>query len=107
MDDEPAVAKRLTVQDLSVEQLEALCEAADRAVRDFVLTQINPRFVDDLDVAVDVDGSGPVTIVVDVSLSLKPSAGKVDVKRLVDAAGDRAFQAVEDRLRDFPCRSRN
>jgi hypothetical protein len=98
-------AKSLGVRNLTTEQLGDVCEIADRAVRDFVFSKVKPRLVEDLEVAVDAEGSGPVTIVVDVSLSLKPSAGRIDVKRLVDEAGERAVQAVEDKLREISCKS--
>jgi len=99
--------KRLGVHNLSKRQLENLCEIADSTVRAFVFSRVKPRLVEDLEVVVDAEGSGPVTVMVDVILTLKPSAGKVDVGRLVDEAGDQAVQAIESKLKEFSCRSRN
>ncbi len=86
--------------------MEELCEIAEKAAREQILTKVPLQRIIDLNVTVDIEGSKPVTVNVDVEITLSPLMKDYDVQRLVDEAKDRAFAAVEKYLRELACKSK-
>jgi len=91
---------------LTPEQVEKLCEIAERAAREYILSKVPLQRIYDLDVTVDVSGSKPITVNVDVGITLSPLMKNYDVQQLAIEAKDEAFSAVEKYLREIACKSR-
>lgn len=84
--------------------MEELCEIAERAARKRILTEVPLKRVADIDVTVDIEGSKPVTVNVDVEITLSPLMKDYDVQKLANEAKDSAFAAVEKYLRELACK---
>ncbi len=61
--------------------------------------------IEKLNITVETKGTKPVTILVDVDISLSPLMKNYDVKRLVHQAVKEAFTVAERYLGDLKCRS--
>ena len=93
------------IPELTLEQVEELCERAEQAARDYVLSQVSTGRIATLDVLVDAEGTKPVTVNVDVNVFLSPIMKDFDVDSLTKEAKNQAFIAIEDYLRDLKCKS--
>jgi len=91
---------------LTPEQVEKLCEIAEGAARECILSKVPLQRIYDLDVTVDVSGSKPITVNVDVGITLSPLMKNYDVQQLAIEAKEEAFSAVEKYLREIACKSR-
>lgn len=101
------MAEEIGLPKLSLGQVVKVCEVAEVAARNFILSKVSKQKIVDLDITVDVITSKPLIVNVDVDVALSPLAGEVDVDRLVDQAVDRALQAAEGKLREFSvCKSK-
>ncbi len=85
------------------DQLEEICEIAERAVRSYVLSKVSPQRIASLDVAVDVEKEDQLVVTIDVSLELSPLLKDYDVQNLVNEAVEHALSSVEERLRASKC----
>lgn len=94
------------IPELTSEQLEKLCEIAEKAARQQILKEVSLQRITDLNVIVDIEGSKPVTVNVDVKIILSPLMRNYDVQRLVNEAKDRAFKAIEEYLGKLVCKSK-
>jgi len=97
--------EEIGISDLTVEQLEKLCEIAEKAARDYVLSKVSARRISTLDVTVDTEGSKPVTVNVEVEIMLSPLMKKFDVEKLTKEAIETAFAAIKEYLRELSCKS--
>ena len=89
----------LGIPELSTEQIEILCAAAEEEARKWVLSKVSPKMVDRLDISVEAEGSKPIEVSVEINLQLTPEAKDVDAQTLVNEATDAAHKAVEKYLR--------
>ena len=87
------------IPELSTEQTENLCSAAENAARKHVLGKVSSKLVDRLDISVEAEGHEPLKVTVEIDLALKPKAKGVDVDALVKEATTEAHSAVEKYLR--------
>jgi hypothetical protein len=94
------------IPELTAEQVEKLCEIGEKAARDYITSKISVRRISALDITIDVEGAKPVTVNVEIEIVLSPLMKNYDVNRLVDEAKQRAFNAIEDYLRDIACKSK-
>jgi len=94
------------IPELTAEQVEKLCEIGEKAARDYITSKISVRRISALDITIDVEGARPVTVNVEIEIVLSPLMKGYDVNRLVDEAKQRAFNAIEDYLRDIACKSK-
>lgn len=94
------------IPELTAEQVEKLCEIGEKAARDYITSKISVRRISALDITIDVEGARPVTVNVEIEIVLSPLMKGYDVNRLVDEAKQRAFNAIEDYLRDIVCKSK-
>ena len=94
------------IPELTAEQVEKLCEIGEKAARDYITSKISVRRISALDITIDVEGARPVTVNVEIEIVLSPLMKNYDVNRLVDEAKQRAFNAIEDYLRDIACKSK-
>lgn len=92
------------IPELSIEQLEELCERAERAAREHVLSKIPKKRVYTLDVTIDAEGTKPLKVNIDVAIVLSPLMKDFDVEALTKEATERAFAQIEEYLRETTCK---
>ena len=99
------ILEEIGIAELTVEQLEKLCEKGEQAARTYVLSRVQERRISALDITVDTEGSKPVTVNVEVEIALSPLMKKFDVGSLAKEATEKAFQAINEYLRELSCKS--
>jgi acid phosphatase class B len=90
---------------LTSEQVEELCEIAENAARKYILSKTPMRQISVLDITVDIEGTKPVTVNVDIELDLLHEMKGYNVKKLADEATQQAFASIEKHLRKIACKS--
>ena len=91
---------------LTPEQVEKLCEMGEKAAREYVLSKVPLRKISDLDVTLEISGLKPITVNIDLRITLSPLMKGYDVQKLADEAKEKAFLAVEEYLRKLTCKSK-
>ncbi len=94
------------IPELTAEQVEKLCEVAEEAARRHILSKVPMRRISDFDITVEVEGLKPLNVIVDVNLELSPLMRNYDAEKLVEEAVKKAFNAVDNYLRELSCRSK-
>jgi len=97
--------EEIGISDLTVEQLEKLCEIGEKAARDHILSRVSARRISTLDITVDTEGSKPLTVNIEVEVTLSPLMKNFDVERLTNEATGKAFAAIDEYLREISCKS--
>ncbi len=97
--------EEIGISELTSEQVETLCAIAEQAARDHVLSKVHSGRVSVLNITVDTKGSKPVTVNVEVEITLSSSMRNYDVRKLADEATKQAFEEVEVYLRSLKCKS--
>lgn len=92
--------------ELTDEQIEELCLIAEEAARRYILRRVPLKRVEDLNVSVEVEGVKPLTLTVEVDVSLSNLMKGFDVQGLVNGAVKAAFASAEGCLRELSCRLR-
>jgi len=95
----------LGIPELTSEQIEELCLIAERAAREHVLSKVPSKKIETLDISAEAEGTKPVALKVDVTVTLSPSIRDFDVQKLVDEAVKEAFISAEKHLREIACHS--
>ena len=93
------------IPELTLEQVEELCERAEQAAREYVLSKVSTSRIATLDVTVDAEGTKPITVNVEVTVVLSPLMKDFDVETLTKEATKRAFAQIEEYLRELECKS--
>ncbi len=93
------------IAELTLEQIEELCERAEQVAREYVLSKISTGRITILDVLVSAEGTKPVTVEVDVKVVLSPLMKDFDVEALTKETRNRAFAIIEENLRELMCKS--
>ena len=83
----------------TTDEIERICEAAQDAARNHLLSKVSVKQVSDLDVMVEAVGDKPLVVYVDVAIEL--TSGNQDLGPLVDEATDIAFAAAEAKAREL------
>lgn len=89
--------------ELSPSHIEKLCTIAEEAARQHILSRVPAKLVEKLDVTVEVEGFWPLTLTVEVELSLSPMMQSMDVEKLANEAVKEAFKSAENYLRELKC----
>ena len=89
----------LGIPELTSEQIEELCAAAENAARKHVLSKVSAKLVEKLNISVEAEGTKPVKVTVEIDLALSPQAEALDQKNLVEEAVQEAFKASENYMR--------
>jgi len=97
--------EEIGIPELTTEQLEELCETAEKAAREYILSKIPPRRISVLNITIDTEGSKPITVNVDVEVTLSLLMKNYDVKKLASEATKKAFVSIEMYLRKLECKS--
>ena len=85
--------------DLTSEQTETLCSTAEEAARKHILLKVSFKMVEKLDISVEVEGTKPVNVTVEVDLVLSPKMKDFDANALANDAVKKALEAIEIYLR--------
>jgi hypothetical protein len=91
----------LGIPELTTQQIELLCSTAEDTARKYVLTRVAGKSVERLDVSVEVEGTKPVNVTVEVSLVLSPQAKDVNAETVAKEAVEKAQSAAEKFLRNL------
>ena len=83
----------------TTDEIERICEAAQDAARNHLLSKVSVKQVSDLDVTVEAVGDKPLLVYVDVAIEL--TSGNQDLEPLVDEATYIAFSAAETKAREL------
>ena len=94
------------IPELTLEQVQELCERAEQAARAFVLHEVSTGRIATLDVSVDAEGTKPLNVNVDVTVVLSPLMKDFDVEELAQEATKCAFAIIEEYLRELSCKSK-
>jgi len=97
--------EEIGIPELTTEQVEELCDTAEKAARGYILSKIPPGRISVLNITVDTEGSKPITVNVDVEVTLSPLMKNYDVKKLASEATKKAFMSIETYLRKLACKS--
>ena len=96
--------EEIGLPELTVEQLEELCEIGEKAARDYVLSKIPSRRISNFDVTVTTEGNKAVNVYIDIELELSPLMKDFNVKELTNEAVQKGFAAIEEYLRGISCK---
>jgi len=97
--------EEIGIPDLTSEQVEELCEIAEKAAREYILSKVPPRRISVLNITVDTEGTKPITVNVNVEITLSPLMKDYNVKKLTQEATKIAFDSIEKYLRELTCKS--
>lgn len=97
--------EEIGIPELTSEQMEELCEIAEEAAREHILSKVPSRRVSALNICVSTQGTKPVTVSVDVEVTLSPIMKDYNVKKLTGEATEKAFESIEKYLRKLACKS--
>lgn len=92
------------IPSLSLEETEELCKIAESSARRFILSKLPSSKISDLNVTVDLEGTKPVTVNVEVEITLSPQVEGINVQKLADEAVRNAFLSIEEHLRKLTCK---
>jgi len=98
--------EEIRIPKLTSKQVEELCEIGEKAARDYISSKISHRRVSALDITIDAEGAKPITVNVDIEIVLSPLMKNYDAKGLVNEAKQKAFNAIEEYLRNVTCKSK-
>ena len=85
--------------ELTAEQIELLCQTAEDAARKHILSKVQGKNIDRLDISIEAEGTKPVDVAVEIDLLLSKQAQSVDAEALVKEAVNAAHRAAENFLR--------
>lgn len=91
--------EELGIPDLTTEQIETLCSTAEDAARKHILSKVPLKMVEKLNISVEVEGTKPVNVTVEVDLALSPKMKDFDANSLANTAVKKALEASETYLR--------
>lgn len=98
--------EEIGIPELTEEQMQTLSEIAEKAARDHILSKVPQRKISVLDIVVETVGSKPVTVAVDIELVLSPLMKTYNAEKLANEATEKAFEAIEQCLRELTCKSK-
>lgn len=97
--------KEIGIPELSMEQIENICQIAEENVRNFILSKVPLRRISSFDVIIEIEGAKPIAVNVEINLELSPLMKGYDVEELVKEASRQAFLSVEKYLKGLTCKS--
>ncbi len=84
--------------ELSTKQIELLCQTTEDAARKYILSRVSSKDVDRLDIAVEVEGTKPVNVTVEINLLLTKDTKGYGPEALVKEAIEAAHRATQNFL---------
>lgn len=99
------LVEKIGIPELTTEQLEELCDTAEKAAREYILSKVPLSRISELNITIDTEGSKPITVNVDVEVTLSLLMKNYNVKKLTSEATKNAFVSIEMYLRQLECKS--
>jgi hypothetical protein len=99
------LVKELGIPELTTEQIEQLCLTVEKAAREYILSKVPRKRIEELNVSVETEGAKPVRLNVEVDVILSPLMKETHAQKLVDEAVKEALVSAEKFLRELKCRS--
>jgi hypothetical protein len=99
------LVKQLGLPELTDQQVEEVSLIAEEAARKYVLSKVPSKKIEALNICSETEGTGPVTLTIEVDITLSPSMKSFDVKKIADEAVKEAFVVAEKQLRELTCHS--
>ena len=93
------LVEELGLPELTNEEIEQLCTIAENAAKKYILSKINAKGIEKLDIFVEAEGTKPLDLNIEIDLVLSPQLKDLDPKEIVAGAIDKAFEAGEKFLR--------
>jgi GGDEF domain-containing protein len=90
---------------LTPQQKENLLILAEKAARNHIQSKIPPQKITTLNIIVEIEGEKPVTVTVDIELTLTPQTKNHNTKQLANEATKKALQATDKYLKETACKS--
>lgn len=97
--------EEIGIPELTSEQVEELCQIAEEAAREYILSKVPLRRVSVLNITVETEGTKPIIVNVDVQVTLSPLMKNYNVEKLTRQATKTAFASIEKYLRKLACKS--
>jgi len=97
--------EEIGIPKLTPKQLEKLCEIGEKAARQYVLSKVSSSKISALNISIDTEGTKPVTVNIDVEISLAPLMKDYNVEKLAKEATEKAFASIKDYLSELACKS--
>ena len=97
--------EEIGIPKLTPKQLEKLCEIGEKAAREHVLSKVSSSKISTLNISIDTEGTKPVTISIDVEISLSPLIKDYNVEKLAKEATEKAFASIKEYLSELTCKS--
>jgi len=97
--------EEIGIPELTPEQLEKLCEIGEKAAREHVLSKVSSGKISVLNISIDTEGTKPVTVSIDVEISLSPLMKDYNVEKLAKEATEKAFSSIKEYLSELTCKS--
>lgn len=97
--------EEIGLPELSPEQKENLCVLVEKAARDYIKSKIPLGKIQVLDIDVEIEQQGSVTVTVDTELAMSLLM-KDYAEQLVNEATRKALEAADAHLREIACKSK-
>jgi Protein of unknown function (DUF3194) len=91
--------EELGIPELTTEQIEMLCSAAENAARQYITSKVPLRMVEKMDISVEAEGTRPVNLTVEIELVLSSRVSDSNPEALSAKAVEEALEASEKYLR--------
>lgn len=98
------VVEEQIIQKLSNHQIEEICLISEKTVREHILSKISSKKIKNLIISVETKGSKPMTLTIEVNISLSTSKHDYDVKKLSEESIKEGFKSAEKYMRELRCR---
>jgi len=97
--------EEIGIPKLTPKQLEKLCEIGEKTARQYVLSKVSSSKISALNISIDTEGTKPVTVNIDVEISLSPLMKEYNVEKLAKEATEKAFASIKEYLSELACKS--
>jgi len=97
--------EEIGIPELTSEQLEKLCEIGEKTAREHVLSKVSSRKISALNISIDTEGTKPITVNIDVEISLSSLMKGCNVEKLAKEATEKAFASIKKYLSELACKS--
>jgi hypothetical protein len=98
--------EEIAIPRLSSDQIAELCEIAENSARAHILSRVPSRKISTLNITVETEGTKPVSVTIEVQVTLSPLMNDYNVEELVNEAKDKAFSSVKNHLERLICKSK-
>lgn len=94
----PCALSKRPISSLSYEELEKICEIAERAARKYIMSKIPKECISDASISVDLESLDSLSIDIEVELRLSPLCKNINADEIAKESVKAAFDAVEKYL---------